>query len=489
SPSARSRSRWARARPRPARSRPARPSGRGRTSRSPPRRASVSCSLSGEGAEQCGCGTLTARAAALPRSAARCRRGDSRRPTGSRSVATGGSIDLVLRKAYVNVVAAQVRRDILTDRRRQREIDPLAGIVDACSELADVANTDPLLQVQSDQEVLHIDAGGISEVVRRARSAVDFHPVHVDLDGIDVCVAEAKLAHRRDPLDEALLHVRSGSDIHGPGRGIVVDHVQSACRRQGGLRGDHTVALLDRVNAREDELHVVCHRRTIKNEGASAYTADAAAYEPPDRQRGAILCAGVQLDSRLARSSAREERTDRLRHASGPWGALVNRSRRHAGSRRVGLQGSRHGTRRKGGPCGCRRCGSRPKSGWTRACRLRRPPHDTGGCPALDAATGALADGAARAVRSRGSQTAKRAPQPRPSLAASITPPCSSTRSRAIERPRPRPPWRRVVPPSACRKRSKTCGRNPGSIPSPVSVTVSTTSVSPTDSCASTMPP
>src|SRR5690606_11228214 len=112
-----------------------------------------------------------------------------------------------------------------------------------------------------------------------------------------------------------------------------------------------------------------------------------------------------------------------------------------------------------------------------------------GGGAAVASATCGLAAAATSADGDRGSRTVKRAPRPGPSLAASIAPPCSSTRSRAIERPSPRPPWRRVLPLSACQKRSKTCGRSPGSIPSPVSVTVSNASVSLTDSRASTTLP
>ena len=55
---------------------------------------------------------------------------------------------------------------------------------------------------------------------------------------------------------------------------------------------------------------------------------------------------------------------------------------------------------------------------------------------------------------------------------ASIAPPCISVSCFAIDRPEPRPPRSRVIPPSACRNRSKTCGRNSGGIPMPVSLTV-----------------
>ena len=65
------------------------------------------------------------------------------------------------------------------------------------------------------------------------------------------------------------------------------------------------------------------------------------------------------------------------------------------------------------------------------------------------------------AMRS-GSSIRKVAPFPGPSLSAKIRPPWSSTRCRVIARPRPSPPRSRLMPASACRKRSKTCGRNSG---------------------------
>ena len=59
-----------------------------------------------------------------------------------------------------------------------------------------------------------------------------------------------------------------------------------------------------------------------------------------------------------------------------------------------------------------------------------------------------------------GRRTTKLEPMPIPSLAATMSPPCSSTRCLAIDRPRPRPHAPRVVEGSAWRKRSNTCGRN-----------------------------
>ena len=64
------------------------------------------------------------------------------------------------------------------------------------------------------------------------------------------------------------------------------------------------------------------------------------------------------------------------------------------------------------------------------------------------------------------------APSPSPRLAACTDPPCSSTRCLTIDRPRPRPPNRRVIDRSAWWKRSKTCGSTSGRIPTPVSLTL-----------------
>ena len=69
----------------------------------------------------------------------------------------------------------------------------------------------------------------------------------------------------------------------------------------------------------------------------------------------------------------------------------------------------------------------------------------------------------------RGSTSTNAAPRPGPSLRAETEPPWSSTRCLAMERPTPRPPCARVVPSSACRKRSKTWGRKSGAMPIPVS--------------------
>ena len=54
-------------------------------------------------------------------------------------------------------------------------------------------------------------------------------------------------------------------------------------------------------------------------------------------------------------------------------------------------------------------------------------------------------------------------------------PPCISTSCRAIARPSPSPPRSRVVPASAWRNRSNTCGRNPVAMPTPLSRTVNST--------------
>ena len=76
-----------------------------------------------------------------------------------------------------------------------------------------------------------------------------------------------------------------------------------------------------------------------------------------------------------------------------------------------------------------------------------------------------------RAPRAAAAAPMKAAPCPSPSLSTSTVPPCSSIRWRTIERPSPRPPWVRVIDPSAWRKRSKTKGRKSGRMPIPVSLT------------------
>ena len=67
----------------------------------------------------------------------------------------------------------------------------------------------------------------------------------------------------------------------------------------------------------------------------------------------------------------------------------------------------------------------------------------------------------------------KQAPAPG-RLAAWTWPPCSSMMLRTMVRPRPRPPCCRRDDESAWRNGSKTCGRNAGSMPGPVSLTLST---------------
>ena len=69
------------------------------------------------------------------------------------------------------------------------------------------------------------------------------------------------------------------------------------------------------------------------------------------------------------------------------------------------------------------------------------------------------------------------------------TDPCASTRCRTSASPRPSPPWRRVLVPSAWRKRSKTCGRKSLSMPWPVSLTVSSMSLPRRFSCTLVAPP
>src|SRR5688572_7144881 len=79
-----------------------------------------------------------------------------------------------------------------------------------------------------------------------------------------------------------------------------------------------------------------------------------------------------------------------------------------------------------------------------------------------------------------GSVTRNRAPRPSPSLCASIVPPCNSTRWRTIASPSPRPRLGSEPDGVPCRNGSNTCGRNPGSMPMPVSaMTISTPSSTP----------
>ena len=97
------------------------------------------------------------------------------------------------------------------------------------------------------------------------------------------------------------------------------------------------------------------------------------------------------------------------------------------------------------------------------------------GLPAAGAGRWSRAAAAAPVDVISGRITRTVVPCPLPSLSAWIVPPCISTMFREIARPRPRPPRSRVVPESACRKRSNTWGRNSGAIPIPVSLTAIST--------------
>ena len=79
--------------------------------------------------------------------------------------------------------------------------------------------------------------------------------------------------------------------------------------------------------------------------------------------------------------------------------------------------------------------------------------------------------GRSAATAAAGSRTRNVVPRPSPSLDTSTDPPCISTMCRTIDRPIPRPPVFLVVPASACRNRSNTCGRNSGLMPTPESLT------------------
>lgn len=64
------------------------------------------------------------------------------------------------------------------------------------------------------------------------------------------------------------------------------------------------------------------------------------------------------------------------------------------------------------------------------------------------------------------------APHALPSLVAATRPPCSSVRWRTSDSPIPRPACVRVTLETSWLKRSNTCGRNSGAIPSPESLIV-----------------
>ena len=66
-----------------------------------------------------------------------------------------------------------------------------------------------------------------------------------------------------------------------------------------------------------------------------------------------------------------------------------------------------------------------------------------------------------------GRRSVKTAPGRGSRFATVIVPWCSSTRWRAMARPRPSPPFPRVAAPPACRNRSKTWGRKSGGIRGP----------------------
>ena len=72
----------------------------------------------------------------------------------------------------------------------------------------------------------------------------------------------------------------------------------------------------------------------------------------------------------------------------------------------------------------------------------------------------------------------KVAPSPSPGLVTAISPFSSLAISRLIERPRPVPPKRREIEPSACWKASKISLSLSGGIPMPVSETAKSTAPS-----------
>ena len=146
----------------------------------------------------------------------------------------------------------------------------------------------------------------------------------------------------------------------------------------------------------------------------------------------------------------RQPGVDPLRHCL-PADASLGRSFPAPGDARDGRRRTHPGKRRSAsGPAPAI---GRPTPAGVRACRRL--------------AVSLPGQVAAKARRSRRS--------PMPSLTARTDPPCSSASLATIDSPRPRPLWRRVVDESACRKRSKTNGRNAGSMPSPLSLTLTST--------------
>ena len=106
----------------------------------------------------------------------------------------------------------------------------------------------------------------------------------------------------------------------------------------------------------------------------------------------------------------------------------------------------------------------------------------------LGASPGASA-ASPRSVASVGSVTMNVEPRPTPSLCAVTRPPCPTTMIRASASPSPKVVWSRGVAPGCCRNGSNTCGRNAGSIPAPVSLMMSDTSLGPRVARTEMLPP
>ena len=117
-------------------------------------------------------------------------------------------------------------------------------------------------------------------------------------------------------------------------------------------------------------------------------------------------------------------------------------------------------------------------SGTSSATRIRRPSRETSaGAPAFPAAPGFPGSPAAgfapssAAIAESGKVTVKTEPTPF-SLDTRTLPPTRSSRLLTAASPSPLPPKRVVEPPSSRAKRSKSCSRNSGLIPMPVSLTL-----------------
>ena len=165
-----------------------------------------------------------------------------------------------------------------------------------------------------------------------------------------------------------------------------------------------------------------------------------------------------------ARDRPRQLEAVHLRHAAGRARPSSNGLPRRAAARRSAIAAAApSATSSRSSPTS--RAGARGSCGSSR-CRRRR------GRAARPASSAAAARRRRRpALAARGSVEPERAAARRARCPAPISPPMSSTSCLEIARPRPVPPYLRVVEPSACAKGSKSCVERSGAMPMPVSVT------------------